>query len=100
MITEKDARYRQDFYEILQLTSNVGESFDRAYRILARQYHPGNQQTGDPARFVQIIRAGKTLSEPKRFEVGSPIRCSVNAANVVLYVQTESHLYAIQKKGN
>ena len=63
MITEKDARYSQDFYEILQLTSNVGESFDRAYRILTRQYHPGNQETGDPARFVQIIRAGKTLSD-------------------------------------
>ena len=63
MITEKDARYSQDFYEILQLTSNVGESFDRAYKILARQYHPGNQETGDPARFVQIFRAGKILSD-------------------------------------
>ncbi len=63
MITEKDARYRQDFYEILQLTSNVGESFDRAYKILARQYHPDNQQTGDPARFIQIFRAGKILSD-------------------------------------
>ena len=54
MITEKDARYSQDFDEILQLTSNVGESFDRAYKILARQYHPDNQQTGDPARIAVI----------------------------------------------
>ena len=70
MITEKDARYRQDFYEILQLTSNVGESFDRAYKILARQYHPDNQQTGDPARFIQIFKAGKILSdvEPRAFQ--------------------------------
>jgi len=65
MITEKDARYSQDFDEILQLTSNVGESFDRACKILARRYHPGNQETGDPARFVQVFRAGKILSDPK-----------------------------------
>jgi len=45
-----------------------------------------------------VFPAGKTKAEPKRIEVGSPIRCSVNAANGVLYVQTESHLYAIQKK--
>jgi len=63
MITEKDARYSQDFYEILQLTSNVGESFDRACKILDRRYHPGNQETGDPARFVQIFRTGKILSD-------------------------------------
>jgi len=66
MITEKDARYAQDFYEILQLTSNVGESFDRACKILAGQYHPDNRETGDPARFVQIFRAGKILSDPAR----------------------------------
>ena len=52
MITEKDARYAQDFYEILQLASNVGESFDRACKILAGQYHPDNRETGDPARFA------------------------------------------------
>ena len=66
MITEKDARYAQDFYEILQLTSNVGESFDRACKILAGQYHPDNRETGDPARFVQIFRADKILSDPAR----------------------------------
>src|SRR5438105_3187548 len=44
-----------DHYEALQLSPNAdSETVDRVYRILAKRYHPDNQQTGDAARFGMI----------------------------------------------
>lgn len=49
---------------------------------------------------VFIYKHGKEGAAPGRIEVGKPIRSSMVAANGVLYVMSESQLYAIQKKGN
>ena len=49
---------------------------------------------------VFVYKHGKDGAAPGRVEMGKPIRSSMVAANGVLYVMTESHLYAIQKKAN
>lgn len=47
---------------------------------------------------VWIFEHGKEKKEPKRVEMNQPVRSTVVAVNGVLYVMTESHLYAIGKK--
>jgi curved DNA-binding protein len=54
----------EDYYELLQLSPNADdETISRVYRILVRRYHPDNQETGDPEKFTQIVKAYKTLSD-------------------------------------
>ena len=54
-----------DFYEVLQLSPNASaETVERVYRMLAKRYHPDNQDTGDAARFAEVQRAYDTLSTP------------------------------------
>jgi hypothetical protein len=54
----------QDHYEILQLSPNAdGETIERVYKVLARRYHPDNQETGDPQRFSQVVEAHRVLSD-------------------------------------
>jgi hypothetical protein len=56
-----------DHYEALQLSPNAdSETVDRVYRILAKRYHPDNQQTGDTAKFAQIAAAHRVLSDPEQ----------------------------------
>ena len=53
-----------DHYEALQLSSNAdSETVDRVYRILAKRYHPDNQQTGDAEKFARIADAHRVLSD-------------------------------------
>jgi outer membrane protein assembly factor BamB len=47
---------------------------------------------------VYIYKHGKQRQEPKKIEAGGPVRSTVAAHNGVLYVMTESHLYAIAPK--
>jgi outer membrane protein assembly factor BamB len=47
---------------------------------------------------VSIFEHGKELKKPLRVEMGSAVRATPVAANGVLYVMTESHLFAIAKK--
>jgi curved DNA-binding protein len=55
-----------DHYETLQLSPNAdSETVDRVYRILAKRYHPDNQQTGDAAKFAPIAAAHRVLSDPE-----------------------------------
>ena len=55
-----------DHYETLQLSSNAdSETVDRVYRVLVRRYHPDNQETGDPEKFTQVVKAHKVLSDPE-----------------------------------
>lgn len=64
--TQQDVRPFEDFYETLQLSPNAdAETIDRVYRMLVRRYHPDNQETGNPERFTQIVRAHKILSDPE-----------------------------------
>jgi outer membrane protein assembly factor BamB len=46
---------------------------------------------------VWIYHHGKALKEPKKIDMFSPIRASPVFANGVLYITTESHLYAIRE---
>src|SRR5436853_7119031 len=68
-----------DFYVILGLEHGASESeIKRAYRRLARRYHP-DINPGDrtaEARFRQILEAYETLIDPERrskYDSGSPV---------------------------
>jgi curved DNA-binding protein CbpA len=59
-----------DHYEILEISPNANsETIERIFRYLALRYHPDNQDTGDLARFSEIVEAHNTLKDPvKRVE--------------------------------
>lgn len=56
-----------DFYEILGVSRDCGkDELKRAYRRLARQYHPDvNKDPGAEEKFKEINRAYEVLSEPE-----------------------------------
>jgi curved DNA-binding protein CbpA len=54
-----------DYYEILQLSPNASlDTVERVYRMLAKRYHPDNQDTGDPVQFAELQQAYELLSNP------------------------------------
>jgi molecular chaperone DnaJ len=57
----------RDYYEILGISRDADkEEIKRAYRRLARKYHPDvNKETGAEERFKEINRAYEVLSEPE-----------------------------------
>jgi molecular chaperone DnaJ len=57
----------RDYYEILGISRDVDkEEIKRAYRRLARKYHPDiNKEPGAEERFKEINRAYEVLSEPE-----------------------------------
>jgi hypothetical protein len=56
-----------DFYDVLQLSPNAtAETVERVYRLLAKRYHPDNQDSGDSRRFAEVHDAFLTLSDPER----------------------------------
>jgi molecular chaperone DnaJ len=57
----------RDFYEILGVSRDADkEEIKRAYRRLARKYHPDvNKEDGAEERFKEINRAYEVLSEPE-----------------------------------
>ncbi len=55
-----------DYYKILQVDSKADqEMIERAYRLLAKRYHPDNLETGDVKKFEDLITAYRILSDPK-----------------------------------
>ena len=56
-----------DYYDILGVSRDASkEDLKRAYRRLARKYHPDvNKETGAEERFKEINRAYEVLSEPE-----------------------------------
>jgi hypothetical protein len=56
-----------DYYEVLQLSPRASaDTVEKVYRLLAKRYHPDNQQTGDGARFRILSEAFEVLSDPER----------------------------------
>lgn len=56
-----------DRYEVLQLSQNASlETIERVYRLLAKRYHPDNQETGDSGKFAEVHEAYAVLSNPER----------------------------------
>ena len=54
-----------DYYEILEISPNANaETMERIFRYLAMRYHPDNPNTGDPARFRELMEAHDTLKDP------------------------------------
>lgn len=58
---------QEDYYELLQISPSASpEVIHRVYRILAQQWHPDNQETGDEAAFRALNAAYRVLSDPPR----------------------------------
>jgi curved DNA-binding protein len=54
-----------DHYEALQLSPNATEeTVERVYRLLAKRYHPDNQESGDAERFASVLEGFQVLSDP------------------------------------
>lgn len=55
-----------DYYKILQVDPRADQDMiERAYRLLAKRYHPDNLETGDVKKFENLITAYRILSNPK-----------------------------------
>jgi curved DNA-binding protein CbpA len=53
-----------DYYEVLEVSPNANaETIERIFRYLAMRYHPDNRETGDEARFSEIVEAHNTLRD-------------------------------------
>jgi curved DNA-binding protein len=56
-----------DYYEILQLSQSADqETIERVYRLLAKRYHPDNENTGDAEKFDALVKAYRALSDTER----------------------------------
>jgi curved DNA-binding protein CbpA len=54
-----------DYYEVLEISPNANsETIERIFRYLAMRYHPDNQDTGNEARFSEIVEAHNALRDP------------------------------------
>ena len=55
----------RDLYEDLQLSPNASaETVERVYRLLAKRYHPDNQDTGNAQKFSEVHAAYELLTDP------------------------------------
>jgi molecular chaperone DnaJ len=59
---------KRDYYEILGVSKSAGEAdLKKAYRTLARQYHPDVNKTAEAeAMFKEITEAYEVLSDPQK----------------------------------
>lgn len=58
---------KRDYYEVLGVSKGASdEEIKRAFRKLAKTYHPDNKQTGDDAKFKEIGEAYAVLSDPQK----------------------------------
>lgn len=58
---------KKDYYEVLGVSKTAtDEEIKRAFRKLAKMYHPDNKQTGDEAKFKEIGEAYAILSDANK----------------------------------
>jgi len=58
---------KKDYYEVLGVSKTAtDEEIKRAFRKLAKLYHPDNKQTGDEAKFKEVGEAYAILSDPAK----------------------------------
>jgi hypothetical protein len=56
-----------DYYEVLQINRNADfETIERVFRLLAKKFHPDNQQTGNADKFNLLYEAYQQLSHPEK----------------------------------
>ncbi len=56
-----------DYYEILQVSPNADlETIERVYRLLAKRYHPDNQNSGEARKFDTLTKAYRIVSNPEK----------------------------------
>ena len=56
----------EDYYEVLQISPNAEpETIHRVYRLLAQRFHPDNNESGNEARFREIVEAYRVLGDPE-----------------------------------
>jgi molecular chaperone DnaJ len=62
------ATNKRDYYEVLGVSRSASdEELKKAFRRLAKQYHPdANKEQGAEARFIEINEAYEVLSDPQK----------------------------------
>ena len=56
-----------DYYELLQVSPHADqETIERVFRHLARRYHPDTRDSGNAAKFAEVVSANEVLSNPQR----------------------------------
>lgn len=54
-----------DYYVILGVSNNASESsIKKAYRTMAKKYHPDNKKYGNEIKFMEVQKAWDTLGDP------------------------------------
>jgi curved DNA-binding protein CbpA len=54
-----------DYYEILQVSPRAdNETIERVFRHLAKRYHPDNHDSGNAAKFAELVTAHDILADP------------------------------------
>jgi curved DNA-binding protein len=84
-----DKQSSVNYYEVLQVSPGADrEMIDRAFRLLAKRYHPDNKDTGDPGKFKFIVEAYRVLSDSQK-------RAAYDDHNKTVETHRESLLFSI-----